>query len=96
MVEIFGKTYYIDLDGITEKCQIDVPKTSKAKSVENGPAINIFKYELIKLCIERILDEGMIADDKMGEFGTSDSTVSFKVAFNTLIKQGILIADENE
>jgi hypothetical protein len=55
MVEIFGKSYYIDLDGITEKC-----RTGSQISEEDGSEVtevNIFKYEVIKMCLDRVLSE---------------------------------------
>lgn len=90
MVNIFGKAYYIDLDGITEKCRIE---TNLEKDSENEEiAINLFKYELIKLCIERILSEDVEIDESLGVFGSSTNIpISFKLAFNTLIKYEILL-----
>lgn len=56
--------------------------------------INIFKYELLKMCIDRIMNEIDEVDDELGAFGQNNTTVSFKIAFNTLIKNQILIEDE--
>lgn len=61
---------------------------------DDEQAINIFKYELIKMCIERILNEFTEDDSKMGDLSMDSSTVSFKIAFNTLIKNEILIEYE--
>jgi hypothetical protein len=111
MVEIFGKSYYIDLDGITDKCRVEiipikktVKKSGKKEENENesgdlvvldvGQGINIFKYELIKLCLERILMEDTENDESMGEFSTVSTPISFRIAFNTLIKNQILIEDD--
>ena len=113
MVEIFGKNYYIDLDGITERCRIEYKPKLKPKLKgrkrkvdiideveeiddldEDPQAINIFKYELIKMCLERVLSEFNEDDEKMGALGLNSSTVSFKIAYNTLIKNNILIEDD--
>jgi len=56
--------------------------------------INIFKYEIIKTCIERVLNEFEETDEKLGEFGESNLSISFKIAFNTLIKYEILILED--
>lgn len=91
MVEIFGKYYYIDLDGITEKCRTgNKIKTEEEDTLE----INIFKYEIIKMCLERILGEIDDVDEEMGAFAKNSTTTSFKLAFNTLIKYKILIEDD--
>ena len=90
MAQIFGKDYYIDIDGITEKCRIK--STEESDSVE----INLFKYELIKLCIERVLNSFDDVDEQMGPFAQNDTGISFKIAFNTLIKNQILIEEDDE
>lgn len=56
--------------------------------------INIFKYEIIKMCLERILDDYEDVDESMGMFGSNNAKVAFKIAFNTLIKNEILIEDD--
>jgi len=48
MVEIFGKTYYIDIDGVTDKCRTG--KNIKDEDGEDVTEVNIFKYEIIKMC----------------------------------------------
>ena len=92
MVEIFGKSYYIDLDGITEKC-----RTGSQINEEDGSEVtevNIFKYEVIKMCLDRVLSEYEEVDNELGAFAQNNTTTSFKIAFNTLIKNQILIEDD--
>jgi hypothetical protein len=91
MVEILGKYYYVDIDSITEKC-----KTNETVIDEDGTQateINIFKYEIIKMCLERILSEYQEIDEQMGAFATNEMSLSFKLAFNTLLKNEILIEE---
>lgn len=92
MFEILGKNYHIDIDGITDKC-----KTGNHIKEEDGSEsleVNIFKYEIIKMCIERVLNDFQDVDEEMGVFGQSEIGISFKIAFNTLIKNGILIEED--
>jgi len=99
MLEIFGKEYYIDIDRITEECRIEVKENSNQNdenSEEDTQTINIFKYELLKIFIERILSENFEDDETIGSFGSETTTLSFKIAFNTLIKNQILIENEDE
>jgi hypothetical protein len=104
MVELFGKHYYIDFDRITEKCRINkkVEKVEKkGKKVSNEEAeedvesieVNIFKYEIIKMCLDRVLNEFEPVDEEMGPFAQNDTAMSFKLAFNSLIKNEIIIED---
>jgi hypothetical protein len=95
MVELFGKNYYIDIDGITDKCRTN--KTVEEDDEDEGATeINIFKYEIIKMCLERVLGEIDDVDEEMGMFAKNTTTTSFKIAFNTLIKYKILIEELNE
>jgi hypothetical protein len=97
MVELFGKNYYIDIDGITEKCRTGYTiKEDDEDDVNEATEINIFKYEIIKMCLERILGEIDEVDEEMGVFAKNNTTTSFKIAFNTLIKYKILIEELNE
>ena len=48
------------------------------------------------MCLERVLNEYEEIDEDMGLFSSKDTSVSFRLAFNTLIKNNILIEDENE
>ena len=63
MVEIFGKNYCIDIDGITTKCQTGT--TVKNEDGSESLEINIFKYETVKMCLERVLSEYQEVYEKM-------------------------------
>lgn len=92
MVKLFGKQYYIDIDGITAKCRTD--KTITEEDGSESLEINIFKYEIIKMCLDRVLSE-YEEDDELAVY-KKDNGVSFNIAFNTLIKYEILIEEDDE
>jgi hypothetical protein len=93
MVEIFGKNYYIDIDGITNKCQTG--STIKNEDGTETLEINLFKYETIKMCLDRVLNEyEEPGEGSIGLFGQNELSISFKIAFNTLIKYQILQEDD--
>ena len=100
MVKIFGKYYYIDVENIVDKCTTIISPENKEDEIENGTnstiEINVFKYEIIKMCLERVLSEFQERneDEDIGIFALSDVNVSLKIAFNTLIKYNILIEDD--
>jgi hypothetical protein len=100
MLEIFGKQYYIDVNRITEECRIDDTESSEKIETENteevSQTINIFKYELLKMFVERVLSENIEEDDSIGVFASENTSISFKMAFNTLIKNNILIENDDE
>jgi hypothetical protein len=45
------------------------------------------------MCLERILSEYQEIDEQMGAFATNEMSLSFKLAFNTLLKNEILIEE---
>jgi hypothetical protein len=98
MVEIYGKHYYIDLDAVTDRCRIESIKKHEEDEDEdeNSGSLNIFKYEIVKMCLERVLGEYDEQDDDSDIFGVKKASQSFKIAFNTLIKYEILIEELNE
>ena len=98
MVEIYGKNYYIDLDSVTDRCRIESIKKYEEdeEAAENSGSLNIFKYEIVKMCLERVLGEYDEQDDDSDIFGVKKASQSFKIAFNTLIKYEILIEELNE
>jgi hypothetical protein len=48
------------------------------------------------MCLDRVLGEIEEIDEELGKFAQEGTSVSFKIAFNTLIKNQILIEDEDE
>lgn len=48
------------------------------------------------MCLDRVLGEIDEVDEELGAFGKNSTTISFKIAFNTLIKNKILIEELNE
>jgi hypothetical protein len=97
MINIFGREYYINLENIDKICKVDCPPTDVAENVDpNIEYIKIFLYEIIKLCIERILNDNEINDEDLGSLSQKDTTISFRLAFNTLLKYDILIDNYDE
>jgi hypothetical protein len=93
MLEIFGKSYYIDIDAVTSRCETG--GVIKNEDGTDSTEINIFQYEVIKMCIERVLNEFEDPmDEEMGFFSNKEVSVSFKMAFNTLIKNNIIIEED--
>ena len=53
-------------------------------------AINIIKYETVKLMLDVILTESDDADDKLGLASANNLSLPFKLAFNTLLNKKII------
>ena len=85
-----GEGFYIDIESITERCRTG--NTIKEEDGSETTEVNIFKYEVLKMCIDRVLGDYEEEDNEMLKFGNGKS-LSFQIAFNTLIKNEIIIED---
>ncbi len=97
MVEIFGEYYCIDINKITQTCELEVDPimNDKGEPLQVEQTINVFKYDAVKQCIDTILTENAPDDNGLGLLN-SELSLPFKFAFNTLIKYGILVKEEYE
>jgi len=99
MLEFMGKHYYLDVDKIIEICRPLAGEETEQNGDDNGKKqieLNVFKFECYKSCVDRLLTEYQTEDedDAMAAFTNKTTNVSFSIAFNTLVKNEILIEDE--
>ena len=97
MLKILNEEYYLDFDRIEEF--VNIPQTKEVVDVkeneddddldETGQQISIVKYEMIKMMIDVILTEGGEVDEVMGT-RSSELSIPFKLAFNSLLNKKIL------
>lgn len=60
-----------------------------------GVQIDISKWEILRLMIEALMSNHSEIDDKLGIAGlNNNSSIPFKIAFNTLLKYNILQEEE--
>jgi len=66
------------------------------KGSEETPVteINIFKFEIIKMCIDRLFAE--FDEDEDEKLFKKSTSISFNLAFNTLKKLEIIKLNDNE
>ena len=81
LFSLFGENYYIDLD----KVEKEVEMTSSSGESQ----IHLVKYEMIKMMVETVLTESEPVDEKLGP-SNSELTIPFKIAFNTLLRYGLI------
>lgn len=83
MEETETKTTYIN--GGIEKTEITTKKYHKGREVD------LSRYETYRTLLEILVTNNEELDTSMGlELGMKSAPLSFKVAFNTLVKYGIL------
>jgi hypothetical protein len=81
MFQIFNENYYIDLDKIENYTQFT------GDSGETN--IHLVKYETVKTMIDVMLSEENEVDENLG-LKTTELTIPFKIAFNTLLMKKII------
>ena len=81
MIKILNENYYLDLDRLDEELQIATPS--------GETQIHLVNYEIVKMMVETLLTEVDQVDEKMG-FKTTELTIPFKIAFNTLVFKKII------
>ena len=87
MIQVLGENYYIDLDKIEEYIEMG---QSEANTGETENRINIIKFEMVKMLLETILSEQEILDEKLGMKSNSNTSIPFKLAFNSLLNQKLI------
>jgi len=65
-------------------------------NTENILELNVFKYEIFKGCVERLLNELSEPDPELEIFGGQKFGISFKIAYNTLLKYNILVENNHD
>lgn len=80
MLELWGENYYLDLEKIQNESQF-VNESGETQ-------VHVVKYDTLRLLIETVMTEGEI-DENLG-MKSSEITIPFKLAFNTLLVNKII------
>jgi len=90
MLEFLGENYYIDINEIEKSVSFEsVTKNEEDEEIKEQQ-ISLTKWEVLKMMLEVILSELDTVDEKLGRHSTSDITIPFKLAFNTLLINKII------
>lgn len=84
MLKILGDYYYVDLDRIQEMVNFETEVVSGTTEQH----ISVVKYDVIKIMLDVILTESDGVDEALGP--KSDTSIPFKLAFNTLLNNQII------
>ena len=84
MLELFGEHYYLNLENIDKFVNVSNIPTSGTTS-EGEEKIAFVKYEMIKLMTDVVMTETEDIDEKMGAKASSQLTIPFKLAWNTML-----------
>ena len=88
MLKVLNENYYVDLDEVEK--YLDISDISPETSGVTEMRVNIVKFEIVKMLMEVVLSENDEVDDKLGIKGTSNLSVPFKLAFNSLLNKKLI------
>jgi hypothetical protein len=94
MIKVLGENYYIDLDKVEE--YLDMSDKSTDKSSEDKDLdvsetkINIIKFEMVKMLMDTVLTENEDTDEKLGSKSSSNTSIPFRLAFNSLLNKKLI------
>ena len=87
MLKLFNDHYYIDLEEIENVVNLEIIPSSGGTAEQQ---IKFVKYDIVKMMIETILTEREELDDTLGLKSSSNTSIPFKISFNTLLQNKII------
>ena len=83
MLKVLNEHYYLDVDRLEECVNIE------KQTVSAETQVNLVKYEVYKTMIEILVTESEEVEETLGA-KSSELSIPFKIAFNTLINKKII------
>ena len=91
MIKVLGENYFIDMDEVEK--YLDMGQNENHLDSESGMSetkINIVKYEMVKMLFDTILTEQENIDEKLGMKSSSNVSIPFRIAFNSLLNKKLI------
>ena len=89
MINVLGEVYYVDLDLVEE--YIGIPNDTDTMSGDTSEVkINIIKFDLVKMMLDTVLSEHDELDETLGMKQTSNTSIPFRIAFNSLLNKKLI------
>jgi hypothetical protein len=86
-----GKSYETETNTSYDGDGQVISATVTSREFEKGKEIDAAKYDVLRMCLEIIFTYNEEVDDAMGlNNALNNTTIPFKLAFNTLLDYGIL------
>ena len=90
MIKVLGENYYIDLDKVEEYLDMSDQYPDDETSGNTETRINIIKYEMVKMLMDTILTEHEEIDEQLGMKSSSNTSIPFRLAFNSLLNKKLI------
>lgn len=85
MLKILNEHYYFDLDKMEELVNLPL----SLESGDTSQHISVVKYDMLKVMVDVLLSESEDVDEALGP-KSSEISIPFKLAFNTLLNKKII------
>ena len=89
MFKVLGEEYYLDIEKMVSLCQYEERDEDDSEE-QVGISINVFKFDIYKACLERVISEYEDADGDVAAFTSTTTNTGFGISFNTLLKDKII------
>ena len=90
MIKVLGENYYIDLDVIEQYLDMSNDISPEDLSGTTEMKINVIKFEMVKMLLDTVLTEQDIVDEKLGMKSSSNTSIPFRIAFNSLLNKKLI------
>jgi hypothetical protein len=90
MIKVLGENYYIDLDVIEQYLDMSNDTSPEDLSGTTEMKINIIKFEMVKMLLDTVLTEQDVVDEKLGMKSSSNTSIPFRIAFNSLLNKKLI------
>jgi hypothetical protein len=90
MISVFNENYFVDLDEVEKYLDMSDSPSMEPLTGNTEMRINIVKFELVKLLLEVVLSENEDIDEKLGLKSSSQVSIPFRLAFNSLLNKKLI------
>ena len=90
MIKVLGENYYIDLDKVEEYLDMSDQYPDDETSGNTETRINIIKFEMVKMLMDTVLTEHEEIDEQLGIKSSSNTSIPFRLAFNSLLNKELI------
>jgi hypothetical protein len=90
MIKVLGENYYIDLDKVEEYLDMSDQYSEGETSGNTETRINIIKFEMVKMLMDTVLTEHEEIDEQLGIKSSSNTSIPFRLAFNSLLNKKLI------
>ncbi len=90
MIKVLSENYFVDLDEVEKYLDMSDSPSMEPLTGNTEMRINIVKFELVKMLLEVVLSENEDIDEKLGLKSSSQTTIPFRLAFNSLLNKKLI------